>query len=669
MEQPAVHGAAGDGGDDTEVDLSRLESGRAPVLDSHIGWEMSDVLGNLDRPRIETATDDEGVVRHELVARATFPKSDNPAIEAKIGEAWDRLRIGLVRSVSVRFQVWKWEKIEIDGEATQYIARHWEPLEGSLVPIPADADSYARSRRQRTMAPNAQPANPLDPPDPTPEPRQAAEPPEPEPGAASPEPAAAPPAPVDVEAQRQEATAIERERAKGIRTIAEGLTHIRDLTKEAKAAIDAGTSVEDFQRQILRTLSTVQERAGDPAPQISVTADETDKRRDGMEQALLWRAGNRAGLKKHLGLEPDPGEYRSMGLMRIAEECVALMGVSVRGLNPKEIAGIALGIPTGRRAVGGNLQPQGDFQVVLENVMNKQMQVGYGMTPHTYNLLTTTRNAADFRPHYMYRMSAFGQLDPLGEAGEFKWMAIPDGERGTYQLGTWGDLVGITRQAIVNDDLGALMDIPLRLGMAYRLTKEERLYELIKMNSGLGPSLPVKLADGSSTRNSLWHADHDNLAGTATALTPNAANADCLAMSEQKDPGKKEYLGLTPDILLVANQEQATANLINTSEYNAWDKVAGTSAQNSRVATNMPNITRGKFKTVIHTPRLTGTRRYYFADPFMAPVFCFSYLNGVEEPMIESYASYERDGMVIRILADFGLDPVDFRGTYSNAGV
>lgn len=649
------------------VDLTRLKSGRAPVLDGHIGWSMDDVFGTLDKPRFE---DRDGGGR-QLIARASFPQSDNEEIEVEIKRAWDRLRIGLVRSVSVRFQVRKWEKIEVDGEPTLYIAREWEPLEGSLVPIPADALSFARSHYMSGKnTPTSQPAKGADTPPAAP---SAPARTEPAPTAA---PADPPPAPVDTAAlerqAREQATAAERERVEGINRVADGIAHLRDCSKEAKAAIAAGDSVEDFQRSILEKLSVAQER-NETRPQVTVTEDETDKRRTGMEHALLWRAGNHDAIKKHFGVDLDPGEYRNMGLLRMAEECCGIGGLPVRRMNPRDIAGAALGLQN-IRASYGNLQFTSDFPVVLENVMHKSVQAAYAMMAHVYARFTKKVNAADFRPHYVYRMGSLTSLDPLGQGGEIRQKEIPDGERGTFQIETWANIIGITRQTIVNDDLGQLMDFAEKLGQALALTKEEKVFELINMNGGQGPNIEVKHLDGTTTTNSLWHTDHFNEAAAGSALTPNGVHADCIAMSEQQDPNRQQYIGLMPSIMLVANEQSNVAELVNTSEYNVWDPYVGgvansAAAMERRVATNQPNIVRNKFRDVIPTPRLSGNRRYYFADPMMYPVLVFSYLNGVEEPMIESFVSPERDGMLVRIIADFGLSGVDFRGTYSNQGV
>ena len=47
--------------------------------------------------------------------------------------------------------------------------------------------------------------------------------------------------------------------------------------------------------------------------------------------------------------------------------------------------------------------------------------------------------------------------DSLNESGEFKNKTVPDAEKTTYQATTKGNIVGITREIVVNDDIAAVM--------------------------------------------------------------------------------------------------------------------------------------------------------------------------------------------------------------------
>jgi hypothetical protein len=66
---------------------------------------------------------------------------------------------------------------------------------------------------------------------------------------------------------------------------------------------------------------------------------------------------------------------------------------------------------------------------------------------------------------------------------------------------------------------------------------------------------------------------------------------------------------------------------------------------------------------------LSGTRRYLFADPSIAPVFEVAFLEGQTAPVLESRDGWRVDGTEMRVRLDYGVAAVDYRGAVTNAGV
>jgi hypothetical protein len=62
--------------------------------------------------------------------------------------------------------------------------------------------------------------------------------------------------------------------------------------------------------------------------------------------------------------------------------------------------------------------------------------------------------ATDFKPMYPTQVGNFPALKPVMEGAEFSYGSIAEG-RESYQLATYGRIVALTRQAIINDDLRA----------------------------------------------------------------------------------------------------------------------------------------------------------------------------------------------------------------------
>jgi hypothetical protein len=234
----------------------------------------------------------------------------------------------------------------------------------------------------------------------------------------------------------------------------------------------------------------------------------------------------------------------------------------------------------------------------------------------------------DFRPAYRFRVGSFGVLDSVSEAGEFNNKSIPDGEKKSISVSTKGNIIALSRQAIINDDMGALADLAARLGRAARLSIETDVYALLTQNSGLGPTQ----SDGQP----FFHSNRANVNGTGSALTVAGVDADRVIMMGQKDPSGNELLDLRPRLLLVPAGLGATARVVNTAVY---DPDAANKLQR-------PNPVVGLFSEVIDTARLSGTRRYLFADPGIAPAFVVAFLEGQgQAPYLEQQPGFRTDGV------------------------
>ena len=175
------------------------------------------------------------------------------------------------------------------------------------------------------------------------------------------------------------------------------------------------------------------------------------------------------------------------------------------------------------------------------------------------------------------------------------------------------------------------------------------MYALLALNAGLGPVMD----DG----NTLFHASHGNI-GTGAALSQDSVDSDRVLMTQQKEPGGKDYLALQPSILLVPAGLRAKAIEVNGAEFNE------TVNKNDR----KPNTVRGLYSDIVDSPRISGTRRYSFAAPTDAPVLEVDFLDGNEQPFLEQEAGFSVDGNRFKVRHDFGVSVVDYRGAVTNAG-
>lgn len=370
------------------------------------------------------------------------------------------------------------------------------------------------------------------------------------------------------------------------------------------------------------------------ANHIETVEDETDKRRDGAVAALLTRAGF---ADKDTRARAQHSEYRGSKLLDMARASLTHAGIRHQNMDQMQIVAAAF------------TQSTSDFPVLLENAMYKVLQAAYAAAADTWSRFCKTGSVNDFRAHNRYRLGSFGNLDALNELGEFKNKSIPDGEKASITAATKGNIINLSRQMVVNDDLGAFLGLADQLGRAARRTIEADVYALLALNAGLGPVM----ADTKT----LFHADHGNI-GTGAAISVGALDADRVKMASQTDIGGNDFLDLRPSVLLVPLALGGSARQIVGAEYD------DESSKNQR----RPNIVRDLFDDIIDTPRMTGTRRYLFADPNTAPVLEVAFLDGNDTPYIEQEDGFSVDGTRYKVRLDYGVAAVDYRGAVTNAG-
>jgi hypothetical protein len=105
----------------------------------------------------------------------------------------------------------------------------------------------------------------------------------------------------------------------------------------------------------------------------------------------------------------------------------------------------------------------------------------------------------------------------MQEDGEIKAGTINEG-RETVILGSYGRILRLSRQAIVNDDLGAFDQVFGSIGLVVARFENATFFAMKALNSGNGP----KLADNVN----FFNAAHGNLAGSGTRSTsPRSALA------------------------------------------------------------------------------------------------------------------------------------------------
>jgi ATP-dependent protease ClpP protease subunit len=473
----------------------------------------------------------------------------------------------------------------------------------------------------------------------------------PNPAAAAQPPAgaAAPAALTAAEAQMAADTAVAQERLR--------MTGINDLCKKHGIAADVqaqmiadGTTLEAARAKVLDTLAMHSDNAAIGHHPAVVTADARDKWLQGASNAILMRAGvaeivMRAAKARGENIDLNPGEFRGATMAALAHEALQRSGEAPRSRDPMMVVGQAF---TAKSSVPG-LNNAGDFAVLLENTLNKVLLAAYGLAPRTWNRWCRTGSVTDFRPHPRYRAGSFGALDVLNPNGEFRQRNISDGRKETITAATRGNIIGLTRQAIANDDLSVFSSLAVDLGRAAGLSVELDAYALLASNP--------TMSDG----NALFSTAHANIITTGGGA-PSIAQIDAMRvlMKNQRDVSGNEVLDLNPAIWLGPTALGSAARVVNTSQFNPDS--GGSRGQQSA------NPLLGMLDAIIDTARITGIGHYLFADPDIAPVIEVAFLNGVQEPFIDMQDGWRFDGTEWKVHLDYAVGAIGWEGAVLNDG-
>jgi ATP-dependent protease ClpP protease subunit len=399
--------------------------------------------------------------------------------------------------------------------------------------------------------------------------------------------------------------------------------------------VDETKTAKDAQTAILAKLGAGQQSVG------SASAGQTGGERfiNDATHAILARAGLGAKQIEAAGFKGSPdARLRSMKLERIAEQ--ALINANYNYSRTDAMGMIAAAFT----------QSTSDFPLLLENVLHKTLLSAYNTAQDKWSRFCAVGSVSDFRASNRYRTAIIGSLDSLTELGEFKNKAIPDGEKATMTIGTKGNIINISRQAIINDDLGAFVTLAQNLARAAKRTIEKDVFALLVAN----PTLDDGVA--------LFHATHGNL-GTNAVVTMASIDEARQLMMKQTAIGSAttdaEYLDLSPSIWLGPVVQGGNARAVNAAQF---DPDITSSKQ------NRPNIVMGLFSDVVDTARITTTAWYAFANPAEAPVIEVAFLNGNMEPYIEMQQGWNVDGSAWKVRLDYGVAAIDYRGAVKNAG-
>jgi len=547
-------------------------------------------LGRVDGMPLLDSHRQDGLDRVLGVVRQVRIENGQLIVKVQVSERhqafWLDIKAGIIRNVSIGYGVVRYED-QVDQATGQRVRliTEWTLMEVSLVAVPADSGAKTRN---------------------LPMPPEQTQTPAPAPPATLPAP------------QTVTRAAINQE----IRALGQSFD-IEDAV--VNELIDRGASVDEARAAVIDTLQKKNQRTA-PAPRVTMGMSY-----DAPGEDFVTRAGDALYARVNPRHKPADNARPFMGLttLDIARECLRRANVSTIG-SPSDIITRAAGLHT-----------TSDFPNVFGNVANRTLRDAYQAAPVVLKAVARQTTAKDFRAKTRIQVGNTPALELVPEHGEFKYGTMKEAKE-SYRLWTYGKIIGFTRQAIVNDDLGAFSDLVAKFGQSAAELEAATLLALIAANPTMDDGYAV------------FHTNHGNLAGSGGAIAVNTLGAARLAMRKQKGIDGNP-ISVPPKYLLVP------AELETVAETFLATLAPTTSADVNPFSGKLQLLVEGRLTN-------SSTAWYIIADPAVMEGLEYAYLEGEEGPQTFTRVGFEVDGVEIKCRLDFGAAFVDHRGWYKNPG-
>jgi len=302
---------------------------------------------------------------------------------------------------------------------------------------------------------------------------------------------------------------------------------------------------------------------------------------------------------------------------------------------------------------------------ITENILNKAMLQAYGTVASVVPEICYETDTNDFKTYKRYRLTASGTFDVVGETGDLKSLSLQD-ESYANQVKTFGVIMTVTRQILINDDMGALTEMPTILGRKAAISREKAVFT--SLYSSLATNAP-------NQSNYFFSAALKNyLSGAASALSITSLTSAVQKMAEMKDANNDPIM-IMPDRIIVPPALSAAADNLFQGANIVVGALGSTAAKSTE-----PNLNahRNKYRPITspfmgaQSPisGFTDTNWLLLTNPAggMGTVQ-IGYLRGQRVPIIErGEAEFNTLGIAMRCYYDFGTALHDYRCGVWSAG-
>ena len=288
--------------------------------------------------------------------------------------------------------------------------------------------------------------------------------------------------------------------------------------------------------------------------------------------------------------------------------------------------------------VQASLQASYHSTSVLTDSVNSALQkilgVLFNESPPDFDAFCKSVNLDNFKSTDVVSPDFTDELMEVGATGQLKMGTLFD-KKVSIQVKTYGQLIGLNRKDIINDNLSILGEIPQTFrNKTYRLQADE-VYRTL-LNAG-----------------SHFHTDNGNL--ITDVLGVDGLSLAILKLRSQRYGQHEMDLNLAPRTLLVGPSNEMTARAI-VADNNLHRDGADNLPEANPLAKAVDPIIQSRLENSTRFPGVASTTAWWlFAGKEHAPLYIAT-LGGSRMPKIEQVAPPpDQLGVVWRCYTDFGV--------------
>lgn len=342
---------------------------------------------------------------------------------------------------------------------------------------------------------------------------------------------------------------------------------------------------------------------------------------DAASDALALRMG--AALDE---VHPAARDFRGTSLTGMAALALQASGVNPTGMGADRLVQAAM--------------TTSDFPVLFQESGNRTLVNRFEALAQDHRDVCVLGDAPNFKVQKNVNVSAHPSLERKLEGGEITYGSLTEGAE-SLTLGTFARGLSFSREAQINDDLGAFADTLQVAAHAAARVERDLVFGVLTANAAM--------SDGKA----LFHADHNNVDDTHAAINIAGLGKARVLMKKQKDASGGYVLTVPRFIVAPVALETDVESLVSSLTYRL--DLLGDQQTPQWV----------KALRIVADPRLDAVDTgnwYLLSEPGTAPVIRLAFLNGQRSPVMEQDADFDRDVIKYKVRLDVAAAAIGFAG-------